>query len=178
MSFLFHSPTQAPLPLPVTQTREERVGGRSCIHCSLAVYVAWGKTISGGMFSPRVRVSLAMRLRRVSATDGGGATSENVGDMGVAAGIGDRGTRVSVGAIGTALMRRTSGGGVIAERCALLVVFGVGTTSMVVRDSMDVRETREEFDEEVEYMEAFEEAVSGNNVKIDPCRREAFVRDL
>lgn len=129
---------------------------------------AEGKTASEGMFSPRVRVNFAMRLRRISSADGTGGMSENVGDMGVAV-IGESGTRVSVGATGTALMRRTSGRGAF-ERRDLMVDFGAGTTSMVVRDSIDVRDMREELDDEVEYSEAFSEkaTVSGNRVKIDP----------
>ena len=162
MSLLFHSPTHAPLLPAVTHTREEHLGVAVDVHSSRSPQVGCrgcegeGKTASRGIFSPRVRVNFAIRLRRISSADGTGGTSENVGDIGVPA-IGESGTRVSVGERGTALMRSTSGRGASGERRDLMEAFGAGTTSMVVRDSVDVSDTREELDDEVEYIDAFSE---------------------
>lgn len=181
MSFLFHSPTQVPFLAPVIQTWDERFGCAVRGVADTLTGAAWrvcdgGKTTSGGMFSPRVRVSFAMRLRRTSAAEGAAGRSEKVGDMGREVWMGESGTRVSVGATGTALIRSMRGRGVSPDRRPFVDGFGVGRTSMLGRDSIDVKDTREELeDDETEYIDSFEDAVSGKRVNMDPCRREAFV---
>ena len=100
MSFLFHSPVHA--LFPVIQTWEEGLGWHgseklcACLRGSGFTHggaprgarVAEdgvrvvGKTISGGTFSPNVRASFAMRLRRTSIPDGLGGRSTQTGVMG------------------------------------------------------------------------------------------------
>lgn len=186
MSLLFHSPTHSPLRLPVTHTLEEHLGGGVIMAdaelvCSVGDEVVddGAKIISGGMFSPNVRVSFAMRLRRISASDGSRGPSEMVGDIGITP-MDDNGTRVSSGETGTVLMRRTSGRGPSAERRPFEGVV-TGHASRLGRVSC-ASERREEFADEAEYMLSFDEtssaATSGNTVKIDAWRRAAFVFEL
>jgi hypothetical protein len=96
------------------------------------------------MLSPRVRVSLAMRLRRSSEGDGDASSSGYVGDR-AAGKNGDSGTRVSVGAMGTVLTRSVSGAGFSIERRPLELC-GVETMSMLGRrDSGSARDDSDEF---------------------------------
>ena len=79
----------------------------------------------------------------------------------------------------TVLMRRTSGRESSAERCPF-ADFGEGHTSKLGRRDSCVNETTEELDEDVEYIDSFDDlssekdAVSGKSVKMDACRRAAF----
>jgi len=127
-----------------------------------------GKTRSNGMFSPRVRLSLAMRLRRVSVAVGGTGV---VGVMGAVDGVAGR--RGSDKAIGTALRRRTSGRGSSFERRGLVEKdFGSGSDSELVCGVGRAREAADELEEEV-YNElgvhGLDEDVAE---KMDPCRRK------
>lgn len=127
MSFRFHSPVHA--LLPVTHICDERlaVGGASCgcIACIRrerewgADAAAVGKTYSGGTFSPKVRASFAMRFLRTSAAEGRRGKSAQVGVTGScveATTKGEVGMRLSSGSTGTVFTRRTSGRGASAAR--------------------------------------------------------------
>lgn len=182
ISLLFHSPTHAPLLLPVIHTLDERLGGGVMVTDAAIRACVGVNTISGGIFSPSVRFSLAIRLRRISASEGSWGPSDGDGDNGTGPTHGESGTRVSVGETGTALMRRTSGRGPSAARRPF-VDFGVGQTSRLGRDSW-VNDTREEFEDDAEYRDSLDEAssekdaISGNSVKTDAWRRDALVCEL
>lgn len=91
------------------------------------------KTISGGTFSPNVRLSFAIRFRRISASVGAeGVTGDGISGRGRAVNGDDGGvdTRTSSASTETVLKRRTSGCGASFERRGLaLKDFGIGSTS-------------------------------------------------
>lgn len=112
-----------------------------------------GKTRSNGIFSPKVCLSFAILLRRVSVAGGGTGVVGVTGiDMPVAVdGVGGSARmRRSEGGMGTAFRRRTSGLGSSFERLGFAEYdLGSGRVSELVRGGESASDATDEFVDEV-----------------------------
>ncbi len=129
----------------------EGSGGRG--FPSRGVVDADRKTISGGTFSPKVRLSFAIRFSRISASEGAeGVVGDGDGSSGRGRAVnGDDGgvvTRTSSASTETVLKRRTSGCGASFERRGReLKDLGMGSTSALDRGDGSAIEDAEELSE-------------------------------